>query len=573
MAQDKLQVGLEYDVKGVALAKLEKNIDRSVQKTKVLERAARMTGSRLNKMMDDYKARTQKSESATGKMIKSIGGIALAAVSVDKAIGLVTDSIKLSSDNLENTNKMKVVFGQLYGEADKWSKQYADTMGMSSSKTREAMGDIQNLFVGFGMGREQAFGFGKDIISLANDLDSFNNLSAKGIDVQKNMVSALMGESEAAKAFGVSILEPQMAVASLALGLGKYSNKMDEATKIQIRLKAIQMQSADAMGDVARNLDTEVGKRRRLAAQIENTKLALGDKLMPVQMKMLDVGLKTVGIVNQMGAKFVQFGEAVKSGYGKTQFLIGVVGALGVAFGTYKTIAMTVWAIEKARALWTMATAIPTTLAQNWAIITTTGSLVAQKVASMGAMLGTQLLTGAQWLLNAAFNMSPMGKVVLGLTALAGGFVWAYKKIEPFRNLINSIWEKLQNSTLGKLVGKAFSGASVPSTGSITGGVTGGTTTSFGTTTKPIGSNRTGESFVKNDGMYKLHYGERVLTKAENEQGAQGGVSSSPSINISINAVQELGNEIKRAIQPIVETTIKNYQTKQLMKMGIAGGQ
>ena len=573
MAQDKLQVALDYDVKGVALAKLEKNIDRSVQKTKVLERAARMTGSRLNKMMDDYKSRTQKSESATGKMIKSLGGMAVAAVSVDKAFGLVTDSIKLSSDNLENTNKMKVVFGQLYGEADKWSKQYADTMGMSSSKTREAMGDIQNLFVGFGMGREQAFGFGKDIVSLANDLDSFNNLSAKGIDVQKNMVSALMGESEAAKAFGVSILEPQMAVASLALGLGKYSNKMDEATKIQIRLKAIQMQSADAMGDVARNLDTEVGKRRRLASQIENTKIALGDKLMPIQMKMLDLGLKTIDTVNQIGDKFKQFGEAVKSGYGKTQIFIGVLAALGFAWGAYKTIAMAVWTIEKAKALWTMIVAIPTTLAQNWAILTTTGSLVAQKVATMGSFIATKIFTGAQWLLNAALTANPIGLVVLAIGALAGGFVLAYKKIEPFRKLIDSIWEKLKNSTLGKLIGKAFSGASVPSTDSIIGGVTGGTTTSFGTTTKPVGSHRTGESFVKNDGMYKLHYGERVLTKAENSQYSQGGVSQSPGINISINAVQELGNEIKRAIQPIVETTIKNYQTKQLMKMGIAGGQ
>ena len=98
MAQDKLQVGLEYDVKGVALAKLEKNIDKSVQKTKVLERAARMTGTRLNKMMDDYKTRTKKSESATGEMIKTIGGMAVAAFSVDKAFGLVNDSIKLSSD-------------------------------------------------------------------------------------------------------------------------------------------------------------------------------------------------------------------------------------------------------------------------------------------------------------------------------------------------------------------------------------------------------------------------------------------------------------------------------------------
>ena len=131
MAQDKLQVGLEYDVKGVALAKLEKSIDKSVQKTKVLERAARMTGTRLNKMMDDYKARTQKSESATGKMIKSIGGMALAAVSVDKAFGLVSESIQMSSDNIENTNKMKVVFGELYGEADRWSKAYSDSMGVS----------------------------------------------------------------------------------------------------------------------------------------------------------------------------------------------------------------------------------------------------------------------------------------------------------------------------------------------------------------------------------------------------------------------------------------------------------
>ena len=64
---------------------------------------------------------------------------------------------------------------------------------------------------------------------------------------------------------------------------------------------------------------------------------------------------------------------------------------------------------------------------------------------------------------------------------------------------------------------------------------------------------------------------KNILLK--NQQYNQGGVSSNPIINISINAVQELGNEIKRAIQPLVETTIKNYQTKQLMKMGIAGGQ
>lgn len=179
-------------------------------------------------------------------------------------------------------------------------------------------------------------------------------------------------------------------------------------------------------------------------------------------------------------------------------------------------------------------------------------------------------LTLTQWALNAAFAANPIGMVVLGLTAVVGALILAYKHSETFRNIIDGLWTKLKDFG-GKVVEvfdkvKNFIGLGKDTN-------INATTTTKTVTGKPLGSHRTGENFVKNDGMYKLHYGERVLTKAENAQYSQDGVSSSPSINISINAVQELGNEIKRAIQPIVETTIKNYQTKQLMKMGIAGGQ
>jgi hypothetical protein len=67
-------------------------------------------------------------------------------------------------------------------------------------------------------------------------------------------------------------------------------------------------------------------------------------------------------------------------------------------------------------------------------------------------------------ILQAAFNLvlslNPIGLVVLAVAALAAGFVLAYKKIEPFRNLIDDIITKIKemgqaikNSAFGKAIG------------------------------------------------------------------------------------------------------------------------
>ena len=414
------------------------SINKLEKKTKVLGKTSKATSKKLNKMLDDYKKRTEKSTSATGSMIKKIGALAAGFATVST----VFDSFNLASDMTEIQNKLNVVFGKMSGDADKWAENYADTLGFSVMKTKESMGDIQNLFTGFGMDRETSFGMTKQIVTLANDLDSFNNLSSRGIDVQKTMISALMGETEAAKTLGASILETNLQVASADLGLGKYSAKMSEATKIKIRYHAIEMQSKDAIGDVARNLDTEVAKRRMLSKEIEKQKIALGNSLMPVWEKGLVVTTQLVAGLGSITETFKSvYAWTQKNSIGALAFK-GAVVALTTAYVTYKTVALAALAITKSRDLWIATKTLPAYFMQNLAILKTTASLAIQKTAIIATSVATKAMTAAQWALNLALNANPVGLVIAGVAALGGALYFAYKKSEPFRKFIDSMIEK-----------------------------------------------------------------------------------------------------------------------------------
>jgi hypothetical protein len=92
-------------------------------------------------------------------------------------------------------------------------------------------------------------------------------------------------------------------------------------------------------------------------------------------------------------------------------------------------------------------------------------ALVAYNVAMAGLAVKTAVVTAAQYAFNLALSLNPIGLVVIAVAALAAGFVLAYKKIEPFRDLMDSIFQKIKNigtaikeSPVGKALTKAFDG-------------------------------------------------------------------------------------------------------------------
>jgi phage-related protein len=103
--------------------------------------------------------------------------------------------------------------------------------------------------------------------------------------------------------------------------------------------------------------------------------------------------------------------------------------------------------------------------AENSKLLSTVVLVVGALTGALYALsLVIKAVTIVQTVFNAVMLLNPIGLVVLAVAALAAGFVLAYKKIEPFRDLVNSIFQGIKNigsaiaaSRFGQLLGNIVS--------------------------------------------------------------------------------------------------------------------
>lgn len=71
-----------------------------------------------------------------------------------------------------------------------------------------------------------------------------------------------------------------------------------------------------------------------------------------------------------------------------------------------------------------------------------TFTLVSKAIRTLSVVVGAFKVVWA--ILNGTLLLSPVGWIIIGITALVGAFVLAYQKSETFRNIISSLWQKIK---------------------------------------------------------------------------------------------------------------------------------
>jgi hypothetical protein len=206
---------------------------------------------------------------------------AVAAAVGTMAIKIGTEAVKAASDLGETISKVNVIFGDTAKDIEQFAEGAASSLGQTKQQALDAAATFATFGKAAGLSGQDLSKFSTDFVSLASDLASFNNTSPE--QAINAIGSALRGEAEPLRQYGVLLDDASLRQAALELGIiSTTKNALTPQQKVLAAQALIYQQTSAAQGDFERTSDGLANKTRILTAQMENAKVQIGEALLPV---------------------------------------------------------------------------------------------------------------------------------------------------------------------------------------------------------------------------------------------------------------------------------------------------
>lgn len=418
--------------------------------------------SQAEKGLKDF---SDKSEKSSGAMTALKG--AVTAFTASAAVGIAGKAVMAASDLNETLSKTGVVFKDQTGTVTGYAQQMADKFGIPKVAVLDAASSFGLLGKAAGITGKPLADMSTGLAGLAADASSFYNVPVD--QALADFGSALSGESEPVKKYGVLMNEAAVQTEALALGLvkpvqntqklkaaqvnaaaaqAKYSEAvkkhgknsieaqkaqvalasaqdkvkaaaegnlppLTEGMKVQARASLLTKGLADASGDLSRTQSSVSNRLREVQGRLTNFAADMGQKALPAAASLLE-GIINLGTGLQTGAKFI----------GDHSTLFGILAGVIATILLPKIIAMGVQSTisaAKSSAAWvsTQAKAI----ASSWAQVGAAARVVAGWVSMGVAAVRSGAQTAAIWLMYKAESAKMAAQFAIAKLSVVGSWV------------------------------------------------------------------------------------------------------------------------------------------------------
>lgn len=212
----------------------------------------------------------------------AIGAAALTGATY-AAFRLAESSIEKASDWGETLNKSNVIFGRNAAAMRRWSRTAADSFGLSSENALASASAFGDMFSQIGFTGDAAARMSKDVVQMAADFGSFNNLDTA--DVLDRISASLRGEFDSLQAVIPNINAARVEQEALNATGKERAEQLTAQDKALATLNILHKDGARAMGDFAATSDGLANSQKILNAEYDDAQRRLGKTLLPLQLE------------------------------------------------------------------------------------------------------------------------------------------------------------------------------------------------------------------------------------------------------------------------------------------------
>lgn len=270
-----------------------------------------------------------------GKTLGDVGKIAggfLAANVIGSAVdgfrNFIGGAVNAASDLGESLNAVNVVFKDHAQTVLDWGKNNATQFGLSQREFNQMATPLGAMLKNTGMDMKDVAGNTINLTKRAADMASVFNTDVG--DALTAIQAALRGESDPIERYGVSLNAAKVEARALADTGKTVASTLTDQEKAAARLALLFEQTADVAGDFANTSDGLANSQRIQAARTEELQAKIGQKLIPVMLKINELKFALVQIladklIPAFEAVGAVIGPIVATGFEKLNGAIGFV--------------------------------------------------------------------------------------------------------------------------------------------------------------------------------------------------------------------------------------------------------
>lgn len=198
-------------------------------------------------------------------------------------VGAGVAAFKFASDLNESTSKAETVFGKNAGRIKADAENLNDAF--SESTFLDTAGTLGAMAQGMGATADETVKFSEGWLQAGEDLASFNNVP---IDQSLGAIqSALAGEFEPLKRFGILLNVAKVEAEAVRLGLIKQGETLDDHSRLVATNSLVMESLGAAQGDFDRTSSGAANSMKILAANAIDLAADIGTQLLPIGIQLL----------------------------------------------------------------------------------------------------------------------------------------------------------------------------------------------------------------------------------------------------------------------------------------------